>query len=146
MDIRKGRHCVFNLHAHIVFVTKYRGKVFTSKHLAFIKDVCENICLSFETTLVEFEGEDNHVHLLINYPPKIALSKLVNSLKGVSSRHLKKEFPELKKSIGKELYGHHHILLEVVEEHLLVLLNNILNSKIDHYKNKKDEDSFSSPT
>ncbi len=47
----------------------------------------------FETELAEFNGESNHVHLLVNFPPKVALSKLVNSLKGVSSRRLRQEFP-----------------------------------------------------
>lgn len=49
----------------------------------------------FETELVEFNGENNHVHLLVNFPPKVALAKLVNSLKGVSSRRMRQEFPDL---------------------------------------------------
>jgi putative transposase len=57
--------------------------------------VFEDICTMFETRLIEFEGESDHVHILIDYPPKIAISKLVNSLKGVSSRLLRKEFPLL---------------------------------------------------
>ncbi len=44
---------------------------------------------------MEFNGEDNHVHLLVNFPPKVAVTKLVNSLKGVSSRRLRQEFPDL---------------------------------------------------
>ena len=57
---------------------------------------CETVCDDFEAQLVEFDGEDDHVHLLVHYPPKVAVSKLVNSLKGVSSRLLRKEFAELK--------------------------------------------------
>ena len=53
------------------------------------------VCADFECELVEFNGENNHVHLLVNFPPKVALSKLVNSLKGVSSRRLRQEYPEL---------------------------------------------------
>lgn len=53
------------------------------------------VCEDFEVELVEFNGENNHVHLLVNFPPKVALSKLVNSLKGVSSRRLRQEFPDL---------------------------------------------------
>jgi putative transposase len=49
----------------------------------------------FETGLAEFNGESNHVHLLVNFPPKVALSRLVNSLKGVSSRRMRQEFPDL---------------------------------------------------
>lgn len=54
-----------------------------------------DVCADFETELAEFNGENNHVHLLVNLPPKVALSKLVNSLKGVSSRRMRQEFPEL---------------------------------------------------
>lgn len=56
-----------------------------------------DVCRDFETELVEFNGENNHVHLLLNFPPKVALSKLVNSLKGVSSRRLRQEFPDLRR-------------------------------------------------
>ncbi len=55
----------------------------------------QNVCLDFGCELVEFNGEGEHVHLLVNFAPQIQLSKLVNSLKGVSSRLLRKEFPEL---------------------------------------------------
>ncbi len=50
---------------------------------------------TFECKLVEFNDENNHVHLLVNFPPKVALPKLVNSLKGVSSRKLRQEYPDL---------------------------------------------------
>ncbi len=55
---------------------------------SIFSDVCEN----FEVTLEEFDGERDHIHLIIHYPPKLTLSKLVNSLKGVSSRYLRQEF------------------------------------------------------
>lgn len=74
------------LHVHLVFVTKYRRKVFTKEVLVDLKNIFSSICNDFEATLVEMDGEHDHVHLLVEYPPKIALSKLVNSLKGVSSR------------------------------------------------------------
>lgn len=94
-EIRTGRHCVFVLHAHLVFVTKYRHRVFADRHLQRMEEIMRAVCTDFECELVEFNGEDNHVHLLVNFPPKIALSRLVNSLKGVSSRWMRQEFPEL---------------------------------------------------
>ena len=60
-----------------------------------MEEIMRAVCADFETELVEFNGEANHVHLLVNFPPKVALSKLVNSLKGVSSRRLHQEFPDL---------------------------------------------------
>ncbi|MFE1961909.1 IS200/IS605 family transposase [Streptomyces sp. NPDC059479] len=94
-NIRTGRHCVFALHAHLVFVTKYRHKVFKDAHLTRMEEIMRAVCEDFECELVEFNGENNHVHLQVNFPPKVALSKLVNSLKGVSSRRLRQEYPEL---------------------------------------------------
>lgn len=93
--IRTGRHCAFVLHAHLVFVTKYRHRVFEDRHLARMEEIMRDVCADFECELVEFNGEREHVHLLVNFPPKVALSKLVNSLKGVSSRRMRQEFPEL---------------------------------------------------
>lgn len=92
---RKGRHCVFELHAHLVFITKYRGAVFTDEHLRSLESIFRSVCEDFEAELVEFNGEIDHVHLLVNFPPKVSVSKLVNSLKGVSSRRIKQLDPEL---------------------------------------------------
>ena len=90
-DIRHGRHCVFNLHIHLVFLTKYRRSVFTKAVLEDLKEIFASVCQDFEAELVEFDGEKDHVHLLINYPPKVSVSRLVNSLKGVSSRLIRKK-------------------------------------------------------
>lgn len=100
-DIRTGRHCVFKLHVHLVFVTKYRKQVFTDEILKDLEIIFKDVCQSFETELVEMNGETEHIHLLLNYPPKVSISKLVNSLKGVSSRLIRKQHPELKKSYWK---------------------------------------------
>ena len=96
-EIRTGRHCVFNLHVHLVFVTKFRKNVFEKVHYATMRTIFEKVCTDFEANLVEIDGEGDHVHLLVAFPPKVSVSSLVNSLKGVSSRLLKKEHPELLK-------------------------------------------------
>jgi putative transposase len=90
--IRTGRHVVYNMHVHLVFVTKYRNAVFTKPMLEYLKSIFLSVCNDFKVALTEFDGENDHVHLLIHYPPKVQLSKLVNSLKGVSSRMLRVEF------------------------------------------------------
>jgi putative transposase len=101
-EIRHGRHCTFNLHVHLVFITKYRRGVFTKTVLSELHTIFDNVCRDFESQLIEFNGEDDHVHLLVSYPPKVAVSALVNSLKGVSSRLLRKNhYP----SIRSKLWG-----------------------------------------
>lgn len=89
------------MHVHLVFLTKYSKDVLTHPMLESLEGLFRKVCLDFEAELVEFNGEDDHVHLLVNYPPKVAVSSLVNSLKGASSRVLRSQFPELKKHLWK---------------------------------------------
>jgi putative transposase len=96
-DIRHGRHCVSALHVHLVFVTKYRRKVFDADALERLQAIFQKVCRDFQVQLVEMNGEAEHVHLLINYQPKHSVSGMVNSLKGVSSRLLRSERPDLEK-------------------------------------------------
>ena len=101
-EIRRGRHCISALHVHLVFITKYRRGVFTKEILEDLRPIFASVCVDFEAVLVEFDGGDDHVHLLVNYPPKVSVSNLVNSLKGVSSRMIrKKNYP----SIRNKLWG-----------------------------------------
>ena len=88
------------MHVHLVFVTKYRRNVFTKQILEDLRKVFVSVCTDFEAHLVEFEGEGDHVHLLVEYPPKMAISKLVNSLKGVSSRLIRKKgYPSVQNAL-----------------------------------------------
>lgn len=105
-EIRTGRHCVFNMHVHLVFVAKYRRDVFSKEILLTMQEVFRRVCIDFEAELVEFDGEHDHVHLLVNYPPKVAISSLVNSLKGASSRILRKKHPEIRNKLwGNALWS-----------------------------------------
>ncbi|MDF4252306.1 IS200/IS605 family transposase [Streptomyces sp. WMMB303] len=91
-DIRRGRTVVHNLHAHLVFVTRYRRGAMDDEMLTRCEETMRKVCDDFGATLTEFNGEADHVHLLVHYPPKTTLSGLVNSLKGVSARRLRAEF------------------------------------------------------
>lgn len=101
-EYRSGRHVVFLLHAHLVFTPKYRKNIFDDAHLQALEAYARKVCTDLEVELVEFNGEPNHVHLMVNYPPKLALSNLVNSLKGVTSRLLRKDFPEIEQHYWKK--------------------------------------------
>jgi putative transposase len=96
-EFRRGRHVVSNLHVHLVFVPRYRRKIFDADALERLKAVLSSVCDDFEATLEEFNGETDHIHLLVYYPPKVAISTLVNSLKGVSARRLRQDRPDIAK-------------------------------------------------
>lgn len=102
--VRRGRYVVHDLHAHLVFVTKYRRGALTGPILNRCGEIMEGVCADLGAELVEFNGEHDHVHLHVRYPASLALSRLVNSLKGVSSRRLRQEHGT---HLRKYLWGDH---------------------------------------
>jgi len=87
-------HCVYDMKYHLVLVTKYRHPCFTNNILNRLEEICRKQCEQWEVELIEFGGESDHIHLLLSLNPTIQPSKLVNSLKTVSSRLIRKEFPD----------------------------------------------------
>ncbi|MEV4251024.1 IS200/IS605 family transposase [Streptosporangium canum] len=93
-SIRRGRTVVCTLHAHVVCTPEYWRGPFTDEILTRCGEVMRAVCADFETEPAEFNGERDHVHLLVRYPPKVCLSRLVGSLRGVSARRLRQEYPD----------------------------------------------------
>ena len=100
-EIYKNRHSAYNLHVHLVFITKYRKKVLADNHRQYFKEVVAEICKDFGAELKECNGEGDHVHMLIQYPPTVQLSKMVNNLKSVTSRRMRANFIDLKAAYNK---------------------------------------------
>jgi putative transposase len=102
---KQGFRSVYTLTVHIVFVTKYRRKVISPAMLSRCGEIFQETCSKWECTLVEFNGEADHVHLLVNFSPQVQLSKLIANLKTVSSRLLRKEFSaELSRIYSKPVF------------------------------------------
>ena len=78
-------------------MAKYRRNAFDANAINRPRTIFAKVCADFEAQLTEMDGEDGYVHLLVEYPPKVGVSNLVNSLKGVSSRLLRKERPDIEK-------------------------------------------------
>jgi putative transposase len=93
--IHTGRHRILAMHAHLAFLTKFRHQVFTDRHLTRRQAIMPDVCQDFQAQPVEYNGDNNHVHRLINYPPKVAVVRPANSLKDISPRRLRHEFPDL---------------------------------------------------
>lgn len=88
----KTRRAVYNLTVHIVFVTKYRRPVIEKEMLIRLNEVFKSVCESWDSELLEFNGETDHVHLLVSYPPQKLLSSLIANLKATSSKTMWREF------------------------------------------------------
>jgi len=89
---RRARHSVSALHAHLVFVTKYRRPVFTDEMPTFAENTMRAVCSELDVELVAFNGETDHAHLLVQYPPSLAISTLVQRLNGRTAYALRRGF------------------------------------------------------
>ena len=94
MKPRKGSHSVFSIRLHFVFVTHYRRKVITAPMLERLGQIMWQVCRKMNCELLEFNGESDHVHVLVDFHPKNSVSAVAGSLKAASSRAMKKDFPE----------------------------------------------------
>jgi putative transposase len=93
-QLRKASHAVFKIQLHIIFVTKYRKNVINQAILTKLGEVFSRVCEKRKCELLEFNGEENHVHLLVDVHPDNNISQTISSLKSASSRIIRKEFED----------------------------------------------------
>ena len=93
-SLKRSRHAVHNLTYHIVLVTKYRHKCITAEIMEALIRFSGDVLAKMECSLIEANGENNHLHLLVEMPPKCAPAIVVNNLKTVTSRLIRKNFGE----------------------------------------------------
>ena len=105
-SIKTLYHCVYNLNYHLVIVTKYRRKCISAAMLERLKIICTELTEKWDCELLEFNGEADHVHLLLSLNPKVAPSIFANNLKTVSSRLIRRDFGEVlsKVYLGKPVF------------------------------------------
>jgi putative transposase len=97
---------VSDLKAHLVLTTKYRKDVLTSKRLDRLQEITNELMQKWDCRLIEFNGESDHIHILFQYHPQVSLPKLINNIKSVSSRYMRKEFEQhVNKFYWKDLFG-----------------------------------------
>ena len=94
-NYNKGFRSIYKLNAHLVFVTKYRKPAINKERLERLHIIFKETLEKWGCQLHDFNGEKDHCHLLIEFKPDVQLSKLIANLKTVSSRLIRKEFPEI---------------------------------------------------
>ncbi|MGL5806649.1 MAG: IS200/IS605 family transposase [Xenococcaceae cyanobacterium] len=103
-DFISSARSVSDMKAHLVLTTKYRRKVLTGEMISRLRDVIIDLCEKWDCKVIEFNGEDNHIHLLFQYYPQMELPKFIGNIKSVTSRRLRQEFPEqINKMYGKKV-------------------------------------------
>lgn len=103
---RKSSHSVFSIEVHIVWITKYRYKVLKGDVSIRTRDMIRRVCTEENAEIISGVVSDDHVHILVSIDPSTLISKLVQYLKGKSSRKLQQDFPHLKKRYwGQHLWA-----------------------------------------
>ena len=110
---RSSHRSVFNLTVHMVFVTKYRRQVINAEMLLELEEIFKSVLKAWNCQLIEFNGEQDHVHLLVSFPPQKRLSDLVGNLKATASKAMWKKFePTLSKVYYKKEDTHSEVSSE----------------------------------
>ncbi len=104
MQLDNNNHSVFLLYYHLVLVIKYRRKIVDDVISERGKEIFEYIAPNYNITLMEWNHDEDHVHILFKAHPNSELSKFINAYKSASSRLLKKEHPEVRKKLWKEYF------------------------------------------
>ena len=104
MKFDTNQHSVFLLHYQLILCTKYRRKVITKKISARLREIFEYIAPNYNITIEEWNNESDHVHILFRGHPNTEISKFINAYKSASSRLIKKEFPQIRKSLWEEMF------------------------------------------
>jgi putative transposase len=104
MKLDNNNHSVFALNYHLILVTKYRKKVIDTKISNRLKEIFEYISLNYNISILEWNHDRDHIHILFKAEPNSELSKFINAYKSASSRLIKKEFPEIKLQLWKEYF------------------------------------------
>ena len=103
---RKGSHTVYDCTYHIVWITKYRYKVLSGDVALRVRELVRQICQQHRVEIIRGSIGRDHIHLYVQVPPSLAISKLVQNLKGKTSRKIQQEYPSLKKRYwGKHLWA-----------------------------------------
>jgi len=130
MQYDKGKHCVFYHRYHLVWSTKYRYKVLLGDVRLRVRDILRQVCAERDVDIIRGVLSNDHVHMFVSVPPKLALSNLMRLMKGRSSHKVQREFPQLKKRYwGRHFWGRGYfsttngaitegVVLQYLEKHI----------------------------
>ena len=137
-DYRKSTHCIYDLKYHLVWITKYRKPVLSGEIGHRVRELVRLICASLDVEIIKGNIRQDHVHLLVSVPPTLSVSKLVQRMKGVTSRKLLQENKGLNKAFwGRHLWSRGYFVASVGE-----VTEEIISKYIENQHNiERDEDA-----
>jgi putative transposase len=136
MENRIGAHTISRLSVHIIFCTKYRYNVLEGDVQFRCRDLLVQICNSEDVKILKGVVSKDHVHMHIEYPPKISVSDIVKRMKGRTSRILQMEFPHLK----KRYWGKHFWAIGYGVWSTGVITDEMVQEYLEHHKDDSNKD------
>ncbi|PEZ46355.1 IS200/IS605 family transposase [Bacillus thuringiensis] len=104
MELDNNNHSVFLLYYHLVLVVKYRRNVFDGDMSDYAQDMFVRLSENYNITLVEWNPDVDHIHILFKAHPNTEMTKFINAYKSASSRLIKRDFPQVRKKLWKEMF------------------------------------------
>ena len=135
-EYRHGSHTVSLLTAHVVWVTKYRYPVLKGDIQVRCRELIKQICMTEEVRILKGVVSKDHVHIHIEYPPKISISEIMKAIKGKTSNLIQDEFPELK----KRYWGQHFWATGYGAWSTGNITDEMVQKYLEHHKNRIDDD------
>ena len=133
--MRKSSHVQYDIEYHIVWTTKYRYRVIVGKIAERARKLVIQSCNSMNVNIIKGSIGKEHIHLLVSCPPSLSVSKLVQQLKGKTSRTLQIEFNELRKRYwGRHLWASGYFCRSVG-----TVTRNIIKEYIENQEDEYDE-------
>ena len=137
-EYRKGSHTVYDIQYHFVWVTKYRYQVLSGEVAERARELIRQTCMSRDIKILKGHVSKDHIHILVSCPPALSPAKIMQYLKGRSSRMLQDEFPHLKKRYwGQHLWARGYFCATIG-----VVTDEQIREYIDKHEHEPFEDSF----
>lgn len=137
MELDTNKHSVFLMHYHLILVVKYRKKVIDNSISDRLREMFECISPNYKINLLEWNHDKDHIHILFKAHPKSELSKFINAYKSASSRLIKKEYPEIKKSLWKEYFWSRSFCLLTTGGAPIEIIKRYIESQGEDYDTSK---------
>ncbi|HXX06092.1 MAG TPA: IS200/IS605 family transposase [Candidatus Bathyarchaeia archaeon] len=138
-NLDKGSHSVYSLHYHFVQCVKYRRKALTNPELIdFLKSKIYSISENFEVEVLDIECDEDHFHMIFTGKPTLQLSKYINAIKTITSREIRKRYPEVKELLWKDSFWSRSYFVATTGQVTLSVLKQYVENQRKHGTNEKD--------
>ena len=136
MKLDSNNHSVFLMHYHLVLVTKYRRKVIDKTISCRLKEIFDYIAVNYNISVIEWNDDRDHIHILFKAQPNSELSKFINAYKSASSRLIKKEYPKIREKLWKGYFWSRSFCLITTGGVTIDIIREYIESQGDRHEEK----------